>query len=125
LGTPPSGLAANLYSGTVPQDAPFKYVQWTYIPGSTDMLSGDGSLEMAYNAFLVKVVGDTNDEKGVNEANREIFEALHNAVDPNYNGFHMNCLRQEGANIPLFDDKQYRQAGGRYLVTARPLIELP
>jgi hypothetical protein len=124
LGTPPTGLASNIYQGIAPQDAPFLYVVFHQIPGMPDTQYGDGTLAMASSLFMVKVVGDTNDEKGVMEANREVYAALHQATDPTYNGYVMNCLRQEGNSLPLFDDKQYRQAGGRYVVMARPLVEL-
>ncbi len=121
LAQAPAGITYSLYAGSVPVEADYPFVVWQLIPGIPDDLYGDGEAAIHEVLIQLKAVTDTNDESLASRIATACQNTLHNSRTENFHGYQMNCVRREGSMIPTFDSKQYRQSGGRYAVTARPL----
>ena len=100
------------------------FMTYQFLPGGPESRYGtDQSLAQVELVFLCKVTTEGQDQT-VTLGLANIMDTLLQSVRQYSQGdWVLDCYRRDLAYQPIFrDSKHYRQAGGRYVVIARPAI---
>ena len=123
LASPAVGTEA-IYADLAPQGTDMPYVTHQFIPGGEESRHGTGKgLVMVELTFLVKVVTEGTDQTVCTSLAEIVDQTLEAVRNHEESGWVFDIYRRSLFYLPLFQDStNYRQAGGRYTVIARPAL---